>query len=185
MYEEIYDFWMKNIKNWFKPTKEFDLLCSKKFLKYFKIYNNFQDDELLTKKSIVGKIIFLDQLPRNIFRDHPYAYKYDYQAIYFCKKYFNFGDNLTGWDKILFFMPLKHSENIEDQENNVMYWEKQVAMTFDKNLKNLYQRNLMTSLKHYNIIKTFHRFPKRNYILGRISSKKEQKYIDDNKNTFI
>ena len=69
-------------------------------------------------------------------------------------------------DKLSFlFMPLMHSENIEDQNLAVKLFE-------EHNLSN----NLNFAKHHRDIIKKFGRFPHRNSILLRESTKEETDY---------
>ena len=77
-FEKLYDFWFAPLLNqektlkemtalWFSQNKDFDREC-------YKLYSHiaqsvkWQNSLNTTQKAIVGRIIFLDQLPRNSFR---------------------------------------------------------------------------------------------------------------------
>ena len=70
------------------------------------------------------------------------------------------------------YMPLMHSENIEDQNLSVERF-KQPGL----------EANYRFAKHHQNIIEQFGRFPHRNAILGRQSSPKEREYLSS-KNAF-
>ena len=50
-------------------------------------------------------------------------------------------------------------------------------MSNDNNSKRIYERGLLNSLEHYVVIRFFNRFPKRNKILDRKTTKKENEYL--------
>jgi uncharacterized protein (DUF924 family) len=64
------------------------------------------------------------------------------------------------------YMPLMHSEDIDDQERSVALYE---AAGLDDNLR--FARH------HRDLIRRFGRFPHRNAILGRSSSREERDYL--------
>jgi len=68
-------------------------------------------------------------------------------------------DNKPNW-----FMPLMHSENLDDQKLSVQL--------FNSN-PNSYE----FSKKHMEIIEQFNRFPHRNKALGRLSTKEEVAFL--------
>ena len=79
----------------------------------------------------------------------------------------NFDSKLTPAQLAFVYMPLMHSENLDDQNLSVAMYEK-------AGLKN----NLRFAKHHRNIIKQFGRFPHRNEILDRVSTLKELEYLD-------
>lgn len=174
---------MKHKKDWFYVSGEFDDLCFRKYGTYF------EDTELLgdskNPDEILGKIILLDQISRNIFRGTAKAYSYDNKACMLMLNHFHISNELDGWKKIFFLMPFKHSENIHNQEYNIKLWNSIIDSTFDISLEKLYLKNLETCKKHYKIIKKFKRFPKRNYILNRNTTEKEEIYLLENPHGFI
>lgn len=181
---EIVNFWMKHRKNWFKPSNEFDTLCSNKYKDYFDYYDKIKYNQN-SSKEVLGKIILLDQLSRNIYRNTKKSYYFDKEACHEMLKNFYLSTELEGWYKIFFLMPLKHSENIVNQKQNIKLWKTIIDNTFDMNLVKLYEKNLKTCKEHLMIIKIYGRFPKRNKFLERKNTKSEKEYLKDKTFNFI
>lgn len=182
--ENVIEFWFEktNRKNWFKISKKFDIKCKEKFND---LLTNFNLKKINLNKSleVLGLIILLDQIPRNIFRGKPKAYKYDNLALKLCLDNLILSHELDGWYRIFFLMPLKHVENLEIQKMNIMIWTEITDIDFD--FDELYKKNLIECKKHFEIIKKFGRFPKRNIILSRLSTNIELEYLNKNNKSFI
>lgn len=178
---EILDFWLENKKHWFKISPSFDELCSRKYKNCFKKLNYSEENP----REVLGVIILLDQLSRNIFRGKSSAYKYDNKCLNIVLRNLELINYFEGSDLVFFLMPLKHCEILKIHSLNISLWIDK-SMDF-KNPKfcRLYERGLKNSLKHYEIIKRFGRYPKRNKILNRECSKKELEYLVENPNGFI
>ena len=114
-------------------------------------------------------VVLIDQFSRNMFRDTPEAFLLDKHALAVAK------DLIARQDYALFpnswrsfcFLPLMHSENIEDQQQCV-----QASKEIIRNDNFTYY-----ALQHQQIIARFGRFPHRNTILGRISSPEEKAFL--------
>ena len=137
-----------------------------------------------TKKGFLAYIILLDQMPRHIYRGTEDAYKCDKQVCTFMKN--NLDKYLTKYSAIkqmFVLMPLQHSENIKDQELGIS-----ILTDLIKNAKNnadskLLEEVLFHQKGHYEVIKRFNRFPKRNiYYNSRINTPEENQYIVDETN---
>jgi len=181
---EITNFWMEHRNDWFKVSDKFDNICSNKYKDYFDNYKDLSYDKK-NPREVLGLIILLDQLSRNIFRGKPKAYKYDNEVCNIMLKNFHLSTELEGWEKIFFLMPLKHSENYYNQKYNIQLWKSIIDHTFELKLERLYINNLKTCQEHYKIIKNFGRFPKRNKYLKRENTEKEEKYLVENPKGFI
>jgi len=68
---------------------------------------------------------------------------------------------------MFFYMPLMHSEKLEDQNQSVALFSKAGLI-----------HNLRFAQHHQRLIKRFGRFPHRNAILGRNSTQDEMEYLD-------
>ena len=175
--KNILDFWfIKSQRNqWFEKNNEYDLLILKNFMEYHiqatrGDYLNWINSE----KEALAYIILIDQFSRNMFRNNPKSYKYDYLSLNFCKygikeNYLKF---FTNPNEIMFYiMPLIHSENIQDQELALEKMNKYLLKHPNiEKIKKFFER-------HKEIILIFKRFPHRNKILGRKSTEEEIDFL--------
>jgi len=109
---------------------------------------------------------------QNMYRGNAKSFSTEKKAIeithYSISKHF---DSLLEGKKLAFlYMPLMHSENINDQMLSVELFEK-------AGLEN----NLRFAKHHLKIIQTFGRFPHRNTILNRESTAEELEYLASSK----
>lgn len=126
----------------------------------------------------LAAIVALDQFPRNIFRDHPGSFENDALALQLCKDGLDKGDDkaLAPIKRWFFYMPLEHSEDLEDQERCVALF-KEMAGEVDDAQKAMFENALDYARKHRDVIETHGRFPHRNEILGRSSTEAEKDYL--------
>lgn len=112
--------------------------------------------------------IVLDQLPLNMFRGQPTAFATEQQAVAVAKAAIQRGyASLLPRERVAFlFMPLMHSENLDDQDLSV-------ACFRGAGLEN----NLRFAEHHRGIVRRFGRFPHRNALLGRDSTLEELTYL--------
>jgi len=181
---KITNFWMEHRKDWFRVSLKFDNLCKEKFKKYFDYKYNFEY-EGNNVREVLGVILLYDQLSRNIFRGSAESYKYDKMVIKFMLNNFHLSNELEGWEKIFFLMPLKHSEDLHYQKYNVKLWKNISEYVIDSKYEKLYERNQKSCEKHFNIIKIYGRFPKRNKILLRENTDDEKLYLLKNPKGYI
>jgi uncharacterized protein (DUF924 family) len=112
---------------------------------------------------LLALIIVLDQFPRNMFRGAARAFATDAQAVTLTRHGIEKGFDIsfTGAELDFFYMPLMHSECLNDQ-----------ALLLAKGYgDNRYAR------EHYETIARFGRFPYRNAILGRKNTAEEDAYL--------
>ena len=119
------------------------------------------------RKSLEGSlavIILTDQFTRNIFRGTPRSFSGDPLALETCINCLHKFDvsQQTKERSHFVLIPLMHSENLTVQEMSLPLFRE---YTSDK----VFQY----ALKNKNIISSFGRFPYRNAILGRTSTKSE------------
>jgi len=183
IYKSIVEFWFNNRKNWFKTSNIFDNLCKNKFEGLFEKYEVISID-YKDKYQILGKIILLDQLSRNIFRNCEKSYQYDNEACNLTLSNLSLHLEFDGYEKLFFLKPLEHSENFIIQKQNLLIW-KSIIDYYLTDYDSLYERHIKIAYHHYRVIEKFNRFPKRNEYLYRKSTKDELKYLKNNKQTFI
>src|SRR5690606_12090007 len=112
-------------------------------------------------------IILVDQFSRNLFRDSPQAFAFDELARRWCVEGLAAGMDrelpLSG--RIFFYLPLEHSESLEDQERSVSLFADLLAEAPDS-LRSVFVNCLDFARRHRDIILRFGRFPHRNAVLG-------------------
>ena len=168
---EIINYWyLERIqKHWFSSTPKLDKEILEKFEKIWeKAAIGELDKWQNSPESCLALIIILDQFPLNMFRGKAKSFQTERKAIKIAHKAINNAfDRKLDYDKLAFlFMPFMHSENIKEQELSVKLCKK---YNLTKNIK--------FAKQHQDIIKTFTRFPHRNKILGRESTKEEEEYL--------
>lgn len=170
-YQTILDFWFKEIspQKWWEKDEAFDELIRQRFTD---IYNKAVQGELFnwraTADGRLAEIIILDQFSRNIFRDSYRAFAQDNLALVLAQEaIFNGADQLIPieWRSFL-YMPFMHSESL-------LIHEQAVKLFSQSDMKG----NLDFELKHKVIIERFGRFPHRNKILNRESTKEELEFL--------
>ena len=173
-FEPLLAFWIDEVgpKGWYKKDEAIDQ----------RIRDNYQalweraarGDRLgwtAHPSSTLALLILLDQFPRNMFRDDPRAFATDRQAVAVAKQAID-----RGWDRRIaeparqfFYLPLMHSECLEDQERCVrLLLERMPEDGAD---------NLLHAKAHREVIRRFGRFPTRNRDLGRTDSERECHYL--------
>ena len=156
-------------KHWFRSTPEFDKEIRNKFENIWKQASlNQLDHWKSTPDGVLALIIVLDQFPLNMFRGTSKSFSTTKKAIELSRYARTNGFDLKlPHNKLPFlYMPLMHSENIEDQNLSVELYEKAGL-----------ESNLRFAKHHREIIKKFKRFPHRNKILNRTNTKEELKYL--------
>jgi uncharacterized protein (DUF924 family) len=168
-YNAVLDFWYSPINKtkWFIQDPAFDNeILNKFFIFYQSALKNELKDWANTPHGSLALVIILDQFPRNMFRGTAKSYVTDEMALSITKKAISIGfdQKLNLQEKQFLYMPLMHSENIEDQKLSVELF------VFDQN-------SLSYAKKHKDIIERFGRFPHRNLILDRNSTKEEVSFL--------
>ena len=170
-YENIIKFWFDDIdqKKWFEKDDNFDELLKNKFSTHVELaLDNNLDHWKSDIKGYLALILLLDQFTRNIYRNSPKAFVGDKKALNLSligvgQGFLN-NDNLS-WRHFL-LMPMMHSETLAVQEMSLPLFKKYTnEKTYD------------FAKRHYDIIKDFGRFPHRNKILGRDSTKEEIQFL--------
>jgi len=156
--------------HWFNSTPAIDSYLKEKYEPAWNsAVNRELDNWLDTATGTLALIILLDQLPLNMFRGEAKSFSSEQQAIEACKQGIlkRFDQQIEIPKRAFFYMPLMHSENINDQNLSVELFEK-------SGLEN----NARFAKHHREIIETYGRFPHRNRILKRESTTAEQQYLN-------
>ena len=174
--QTILDFWFKETpsEKRFKKDIVFDQLIKERFLKDYELASSNEcDDWQDSSLGSLALVILFDQFSRNMFRNDKKAFEQDHKTRLIVNDavYAGFLEKMDESYRFFMLLPLIHSEEITDHE--MAYY------LLDKYLKN--HPGLIEIKKfwkdHTKAIKKFHRYPHRNEILGRESTKEEIEFL--------
>ena len=124
-------------------------------------------------------VILLDQFSRNLYRNSPLAYRSDRKVQGWVKEWLAAGitDGYSFVEKVFLYLPLEHSEQLQDQEKSVQLFQKlrEIAPVQSQEAGEHY---LNYAKKHHQVIARFGRFPHRNHVLGRPSTAAEEEFFE-------
>ena len=163
---------------WFEKSNEFDQ----------QIRENFAHDWMFaatgeytawegSAKGCLALVVLLDQFPRNMFRSNAGSFATDGRALRVSKLAIEKGFDLelNPLERSLLYMPLMHSECIEDHE--LLAIPKFAALAeVDPGKFGSFSKY---EEKHLTIIRKYGRYPHRNDILGRASTPDEEDFLKD------
>lgn len=143
------------------------------------------DDWLHQARSRLALIILVDQFSRNIFRGTHKSFAFDYLARRWCDDGIAAGHDLelTAIERVFFYLPLEHSEFIEDQKNSIEQFEA-LKKAVPEEEQGLYDGYLEFAQRHHDIITRFNRFPHRNEIFLRPSTNDELRFLQQPGSSF-
>ncbi len=169
--EEVLSFWFEEStpKQWFEKNSKFDLAITKRFSHVCE--RAAQGELAYWRVSIRGRlaeIIVLDQFSRNLWRDTPKCFAQDCMALALAQEAIKQHDYnlLTLSQRKFILMPFMHSESSFIHLQAVELFR----MLGDDN-------TLDYEMRHKAIIDKFGRYPHRNEILGRPSTKEEIEFL--------
>lgn len=124
-------------------------------------------------------ILLLDQLPRNLYRGTPASFASDGRARYWVRDGMSrqVDLSLAALERCFFYLPLEHSESLDDQELSVARY-RQLLEDVGTEHRAALQPFLDHARGHRDVVARFGRFPHRNAVLGRPSTAEEQAYLD-------
>jgi uncharacterized protein (DUF924 family) len=130
-------------------------------------------------------ILLLDQFPRNIYRGTARAFAYDEQALGLAISGMQSGADaaLNPVERVFFYMPLQHSEVREVQDESVAAYRR-LVLEAPEPLKPTLAGCLDYAERHHQVIERFGRFPHRNELLGRATTKEEADYLREGGENF-
>lgn len=176
--QQIIDFWFVEIspKQWWIKDDELDRRIAEQF---GGVHAQAVQCELYTwRREPLGRlaeIIILDQFSRNIYRGTAQAFAADPQALTLAQEAVAAQAvmALEPRHRAFLYMPYMHSESRQIHEIAVQLFS-----------ENGLQANLDFELKHKAIIDRFGRYPHRNKILGRNSTKEEIDFLKTSGSSF-
>ena len=128
----------------------------------------------------LAAIIVLDQFSRNIFRKSPRAFAQDRLALHLCKEGLAAHEDqgLSEAERVFFYLPLEHSENLDDQDMAVDCFIALHAAA-RPGFSDFTKSTLEYAHQHRDAIRQFGRFPHRNGVVGRTSTAEELEWLTE------
>lgn len=124
-------------------------------------------------------ILVLDQFSRSLHRGDGRAFAQDAKALGLTLEGMALGHDAaleTPWQKVFFYLPLEHSEDVIHGERCVELYEALAAAASDESRDALLYSAEQARL-HRDVIVRFGRHPHRNHALGRVSTPEELDYL--------
>lgn len=131
-----------------------------------------------TPRGRLALIILLDQFSRSLHRNSVKAFEHDSkaQALAIEGLREKMDQSLTLIERVFFYMPLVHAEDSAIQDQSIQLFQHLVSLSMTETTQ-VYQLFLAYAYAHFRVIKEFGRFPQRNHILGRRSTKAEEAFL--------
>lgn len=113
-------------------------------------------------------VILLDQFPRNMFRDRADSFATDAEACAVARAAIKAGQDgaIARPLKQFFYLPFMHSEELADQDYAIALFAERLPGD-----------NLRHARAHRAVIARFGHFPWRNRVLGRHTSREEERFL--------
>jgi uncharacterized protein (DUF924 family) len=118
-------------------------------------------------------VLLLDQFPRNLFRGEAKSFAGDALARTVADRAIaqGYDQQVLPPERLFFYLPLEHSEDLADQERSVELVRSLSAVHPG------FASTLDYALRHQEVIQRFGRFPHRNEILGRETTPEEAEFL--------
>ena len=169
--QEVLTFWKAaGRERWFRKDSAFDDEFRSRFLAAHEAAARGElDGWQATSDGALALLVLLDQFPRNCFRATPRMYATDAKAREVARAAHEAGLDLQAEPDLrgFFYLPFMHSESMADQDLCVRLMEP------------LGGESLRYAQHHRAIVQRFGRFPHRNAVLGRPSSREEDTFLQE------
>lgn len=200
-YEKVLKFWFgddlnalnkedykQNAKLWFQTKWETDELIKEKF---GSLLNDAENGNLANwesnTKSTLALIIIFDQFSRNIYRGTPKMFANDSKALELSIKILENDtefNKLSLVEKLFIYMPLLHSENPDTVQRAMDGIEKLHSSAYQSQ-KSQYMKEFQSCKVHLGLLKKYGRYPHRNFLLDRESTRDELEFLERSKHNFV
>ncbi len=184
--QAVLDYWLdptktigQRVQHWFAGTPEIDAEIRARFEPWVEAAERgelkpWEDDPW----TCLALLILIDQFSLNIYRDQPRSFRNTDLGLPIALRALEkgFDQKVEPLDRLFYYLPLEHAENLEIQNRSVALFEKLLVQAAPE------QRSFMESfldyaLKHREVIQRFGRYPDRNPILGRQHTPDEAAYM--------
>ena len=188
-YRPILEFWFDELEpgDWFKGGEQVDRAIKNRFEDLLDpVYHGEHDSWLESPEGRLAAILVLDQFPRNLYRTDKRMFAYDNRALRISLEGIARGMDaaLEPFQRVFFYLPLEHSEVMEDQDMSIERFSHLVTRVRPGEA-DTFREYLRYAWRHYEIIRRFGRYPHRNEILGRTSTQKELAFLQQPGSSFL
>lgn len=178
----IIDMKSAQCRKWYAQDAGTDAEIRTLFLDQYRIAQNaLLDWEKFTPRDCLALVILFDQFSRNMFRNDPATYGTDARAVELCLGGLDrcFEQHMPLIHRMFLFMPLMHSEDLSRQRQTVGLFSALLELAKVASPQNVgfFEMALGYAQRHCSIVERFGRFPHRNAILGRASTKDELEFL--------
>jgi uncharacterized protein (DUF924 family) len=166
-------------QRWWRKDPDFDHEVAAKFEPTWQaIMAGDREAWLETPHSTLAYVIVLDQFSRNMFRNTPRAFEGDPTALRVAADGVKRGIDraLHGHERVFFYMPFEHSEDLAVQERGVELFTAMRDQS-EGRVREAVAENVDYAKRHRDVIARWGRFPHRNRILGRPSTPEEIEFL--------
>lgn len=164
---------------WFQKNDAFDADMRARFLPTIEAaLDGRLSDWPATDDGWLALLIVLDQFTRNTFRGEPKSFAGDPMALQLAVEGIAAGrdQRVPAMARIFCYLPLEHAEDRELQARSVALFAA-LAAAPGAEPKAFFDNTSDYAVKHQVVIDRFGRFPHRNAILGRTSTREEVEYL--------
>ena len=138
-----------------------------------------------TPDGALALILLLDQFTRNIYRNTPKAYSGDARAFEVVTRAVEqkIDTALPVVSRIWLYHPYHHAENVEEQDRGLALLNK-LQHEAPKEWEPYVKQSIDGWTRHRDIVARFGRFPHRNAVLTRESTKEEKIFLETNDDAY-
>ena len=172
--KKVLRFWLDETdpKQWYNSPKSLDNAILQEFYSTWVSIMDGKFGMWLTYPSgSLAYILVLDQFSRNMFRGSSKAFSSDFVALAAAKQAMKHKFDLAIDEpgRQFFYLPLMHSESLQDQERCIRLMHERMPLEG--------MNNLLHARAHREVIRKFGRFPTRNEALSRRNTAREADYM--------
>lgn len=167
---------------WFIPSDKLDAEITSNFGPLVTVARTTTtlDNWTQSPDGTLALILLLDQFPRNICRDSAEAFSSDQKALIIAKQAISQGFDraVTPVQSAFIYLPFEHDENLDSQNECVALFEALAARCKPGSQEREFADKCVGyAIRHRYVIAAFGRFPLRNKVLGRQSTKEELEFL--------
>ena len=175
---DVLNFWFYELSanDWFVKNAAVDATIRDRFQR---LHEAASHGELYTWRTSaegrLAEILVLDQFSRNLYRDDARAFSCDITALVLAQEAVaaDLDKQLTVQQRAFLYMPYMHSESLHIHQQAVQLFS-QKGLT----------ESLDYEIQHKAIIERFGRYPHRNKVLGRKSTRAEREFLNQPGSSF-